>query len=132
MDIKNKADFVAFIQELRAALKLSGIIVSVSVTRTNPDPFWSGSYDRRALGKAADYMMLMAEKALNKVWDAKTKQYYLEFATENGEKHQIWIEDKQSMTLRRDLINKCRLIGAAAWHIGLETPDIWSLFQAYR
>jgi uncharacterized protein YgiM (DUF1202 family) len=202
MDIKNKADFVAFIRELRAALKPSGRIVSVSVTRTNPDPFWSGSYDRRQLGKAADYMMLMAydehwdggpagsvaslpwteegikllmndvpshkivlgvpfytrewvtdpstgkvtstdrsmpevekliaDKTLNKVWDTKAKQYYLEFVAENGEKHQIWIEDEKSMTLRRDLINKYRLIGVAAWHIGLEKPAIWNLFQAYR
>lgn len=203
MNIKNKADFVAFIRELRAALKPIGKKVSVSVTRTNSDPSWSGSYDRLQLGKAADYIVMMgydehwegggkagsvaslpwteegikllmkevpshkiilgvpfytrewitnpttgnvtstdrsmsdvetiiADKKLTPVWDENAKQSYVQYVTDNGEKHQIWIEDQKSMTLRRDLINKYRLIGAAAWHIGLETPAIWDIFRAYR
>lgn len=60
MDIKNKKHFVSFIRELEKALDRHNMVVSVDVTRHNPDPFWSGSYDRRNLGKAADYIVLMA------------------------------------------------------------------------
>lgn len=60
MDIKNKKHFVSFIRELEKALDRHDIVVSVDVTRHNPDPFWSGSYDRHNLGKAADYIVLMA------------------------------------------------------------------------
>jgi spore germination protein len=202
IEMKNKRDFVAFVTELRKALKPLGKVVSVDVTRTNPDPNWSGSYDRRGLGKAADFVVLMgyeehwaaggkagstgsipwvregiqllmndvpahkiilalpfytrewitdaatnqvtamdrsmyevekiiADKGLTKTWDTATAQNYVEF-TENNQKHQIWIEDKASMAIRRDLVNKYKLGGVAAWRIGLETPDVWTVFDQYR
>ncbi|MFY0758287.1 LysM peptidoglycan-binding domain-containing protein [Metabacillus dongyingensis] len=59
IDIKNKQDYVSFIRELKTALKPHGIIVSVDVTRTSADPFWSGSLDRKELGKLADYVIMM-------------------------------------------------------------------------
>lgn len=55
----NKALFVAFIGELASALHPYGMKVTVDVTRTNPDPYWSGSLDRGALGKVADFLILM-------------------------------------------------------------------------
>ncbi len=51
---------MTFISELHAALQPAGKMVSVDVMRTNGDPNWSGSYDRYALGKAADFVILMA------------------------------------------------------------------------
>ncbi len=59
IDPKNKKDFVLFIGELKKALKPHGIKVSVDVTRENEDPFWSKSLDRKALGKIADYIIIM-------------------------------------------------------------------------
>ncbi|MFD2613887.1 glycosyl hydrolase family 18 protein [Paenibacillus gansuensis] len=59
IDLRNRQDFVNFIKELKAALAPKGKIVSVDVTRTNPDPNWSGSFDRAALGRAADYLIMM-------------------------------------------------------------------------
>jgi spore germination protein YaaH len=59
LDIKNKADYVNFIRLLKAALQPHGMIVSVDVTRENPDPNWSGCYDRRGLGQVADFIIMM-------------------------------------------------------------------------
>ncbi|MEJ9232313.1 LysM peptidoglycan-binding domain-containing protein [Peribacillus butanolivorans] len=59
IDPKNKKDFVLFIGELKKALKPHGIKLSVDVTRENDDPFWSKSLDRKALGKIADYIIIM-------------------------------------------------------------------------
>ncbi|MFC4770320.1 hypothetical protein ACFO8Q_23870 [Effusibacillus consociatus] len=42
------------------------------------------------------------------------------------------MEDQQSMTMLRDLVNKYRLIGIAAWRNGMETADIWPVFNVYR
>jgi spore germination protein len=202
MDIKNKADFVSFVRELREAIEPYGKKVSVDVTRENPDPFWSGCYDRRELGKVADYIILMgyeenwsgggkagsvaslpwvyegtrlllkdvpahkvilavpfytrewktnlqtgevtaidrslvevesliAAKGLLKKWDKKTYQNYVEYE-EKGFKHQIWIEDNKSMSYRRYIVNKFHLSGVAAWYVGMETPDIWTVFNEYR
>ncbi|XEC92969.1 glycosyl hydrolase family 18 protein [Paenibacillus tarimensis] len=198
IDIRNKEQFVGFIHELKELLAQSGKTVSVDVTRENPDPFWSGSYDRKGLGEAADYVIMMGydehwggrgiagsvgsepwvregirlllkdvpahkvllgvpfytkewitdssgnvtgkdlsmpqteklirDKNLTPVWDLKTKQHYVEYE-ENGHRHQIWIEDRSSMTWRWGLINEYRLGGAAAWAVGMETPDIWSVFS---
>lgn len=55
----NKNLYTAFIGELAAALHPHGLKVTVDVTRTNPDPYWSGSLDRAQLGKVADYLILM-------------------------------------------------------------------------
>ncbi|MGE5700946.1 MAG: glycosyl hydrolase family 18 protein [Clostridia bacterium] len=59
INIKNKQDYVELIKQLKASLAPKGMTLSVDVTRENPDPFWSGSLDRRELGKAADYVLLM-------------------------------------------------------------------------
>ncbi|OPA78649.1 hypothetical protein BVG16_12360 [Paenibacillus selenitireducens] len=59
IDIINKQDYVAFIRQLQETLHPHGILVSVDVSRANPDPFWSGSFDRRGLGKVADYIIMM-------------------------------------------------------------------------
>lgn len=59
IDMENKQDFVFFVQELVYSLHPYKMTVSVDLTRENPDPFWSGSFDRKALGKAADYVIMM-------------------------------------------------------------------------
>ncbi|PLT35237.1 glycosyl hydrolase family 18 [Bacillus sp. V5-8f] len=199
IDIKNKQDFVRFIGELKKALGPHGILVSVDVTRENGDPFWSGSLDRKELGKIADYIIMMGydehwggspvvgsvaslpwiekgikllmndvpshkiilavpfytrewvtdlstnkvksydrtmqevekiifSKGLKKLWDEKNQQNYVEY-TANGEKHQIWVEDKKSIELRLGIVRKNYLGGAAAWYIGSETQDIWKIYH---
>jgi spore germination protein YaaH len=71
---------------------------------------------------------LLAEKKLGKQWDDKAKQNYVEFV-ENGEKHQIWIEDAMSLKHRVELVKRYGLKGSAAWYVGQETPEIWPVFQ---
>ncbi|TQR19511.1 LysM peptidoglycan-binding domain-containing protein [Psychrobacillus vulpis] len=71
---------------------------------------------------------IITSKGLKKVWDQNTQQNYVEYIA-NGEKHQIWVEDKQSIKLRVNLANQFNLGGAAAWYIGSETPDIWDVYH---
>ena len=71
---------------------------------------------------------LSPQKVLRKVWDQNTEQNYVEYIA-NGEKHQIWVEDKQSIELRINQVKQYNLGGAAAWYIGSETPDIWDVYH---
>lgn len=71
---------------------------------------------------------IVSSKGLKKIWDINTQQNYVEY-TANGEKHQIWLEDKQSIQLRIDLANQYQLGGVAAWYIGSETTDIWDVYH---
>ena len=59
-------------------------------------------------------------------WDEKSKQYYMEYE-ENGAKYKMWIEDKDSVSAKLDLVNKYKLKGAGFWEIDRETKDIWNL-----
>jgi spore germination protein len=71
---------------------------------------------------------IISSKALKKVWNQETQQNYVEYS-ENGEKHQIWVEDKQSISLRMNQVKLFNLGGVAAWYIGSETPDIWDVYH---
>ncbi|RFU69196.1 LysM peptidoglycan-binding domain-containing protein [Bacillus sp. V59.32b] len=71
---------------------------------------------------------IISSKGLQKVWDQKTSQNYVEY-TAGGEKHQIWLEDQKSIGLRMNLVKQNHLGGAAAWYIGSETADIWGVYH---
>ncbi|WP_313894656.1 glycosyl hydrolase family 18 protein [Psychrobacillus sp.] len=71
---------------------------------------------------------IISSKGIKKAWDQHAQQNYVEY-TANGEKHQIWVEDKQSIKLRINLANSYNLGGTAAWYIGSETPDIWDVYH---
>ncbi len=58
---KDKDKFSQYVRELSLVLREQGLITSVDVTKIEPTSWtWSMFYDRKALGKAVDYMMLMA------------------------------------------------------------------------
>jgi spore germination protein len=98
-------------------------------------PFYTREWITNANGevRSIDRTMLETEKLiqqkkLTKKWDRKTSQNYVEFM-ENGEKHQIWVEDKESMKLRYDLVKKYNLRGTAAWYVGGASEDIWNILN---
>ncbi|MED3909115.1 hypothetical protein [Peribacillus simplex] len=53
----------------------------------------------------AEVDRIISSHGLKKVWNEKTLQNYVEY-TANGEKHQIWIEDKKSIGLRLNLLKQ--------------------------
>lgn len=54
-----KQAFVRFVEELSRLARPEGLVVSVDVTVKSSSPTWSGFLDRRALARAADYLVLM-------------------------------------------------------------------------
>jgi spore germination protein len=98
-------------------------------------PFYTREWITNATGqvRSIDRTMLETEKliqvkGLKKKWDSKTSQNYVEFM-EDGEKHQIWVEDKDSMKLRYDLVEEYNLRGTAAWYVGGASEEIWNILK---
>lgn len=60
MNKEDKNEFSEFVRELSAKLRRNNITVSVDVTIPGGSDKYSLCYDRTALGKAVDYVMLMA------------------------------------------------------------------------
>ena len=61
-------------------------------------------------------------------WDDDLKQNYVEYVDGNLTK-KIWIEDIDSLKEKVSLINKYKLGGVAAWELGMETDDVWSMIK---
>lgn len=52
--------YTQFVRELAPLCAAEGLVLSVDVTMISAEPYWSRGYDRKSLGEAADYIMLMA------------------------------------------------------------------------
>lgn len=64
-----------------------------------------------------------------KTCDTVSKQYVGEYY-KDGLKHVVWVEDKDSMAWRMDLVSKYGLKGAAAWQLYWETPEVLDTIKA--
>lgn len=80
-----------------------------------------------ALGMQAAATELSRNKA-EKEWKPATRQYYAEYK-KGDETNLIWLEEKDSLREKLLCIKEAGLAGVAAWRIGLETPDVWELFD---
>jgi len=64
------------------------------------------------------------------VYDEQSEQNYIETQYE-GNTIKIWLEDKDSMTKRINLINQYDLAGIAGWRKGYEESYYWDLIDIY-
>ncbi len=102
----------------------------------NAVPFYTLVW-RTQGGKTTDETLTMANTAdyigrnsLTPVWDETTCQNYVEF--ESGSALcQAWLEDAQSIQVKLNVMNKYQLAGVAGWSLGLQSADVWPLFEAY-
>ena len=71
-----------------------------------------------------DCQDFITDNNITPVWDEDAGQNYAE--VKKGDlTYKLWIEDKDSMKKRVELINKYNLAGISAWRKGLETEDVW-------
>jgi spore germination protein YaaH len=47
----------------------------------------------------------------------------------NGDSHEVWYEDAESLALKLNLVNRLRLGGAGVWRLGQEDPGFWSVWD---
>ncbi len=63
-------------------------------------------------------------------WDDTTCQNYGEY-TSGDTKHQVWVEDAESIKVKLSVMDSCGIGGAAYWRLGLETSDVWDEISEY-
>lgn len=49
-----------------------------------------------------------------------------------SDEHEVWVEDAGSVSARLGLATRYRVAGVASWRLGLEDPQVWPLFDAWR
>ena len=70
----------------------------------------------------------MNQYGLKPKWNDTLGQYTMEYR-KNGTLHKIWLEDARSLSEKLRLGMKFGVAGYAYWHIGGESPDIWTSLQ---
>ncbi|MDU4697335.1 MAG: S-layer homology domain-containing protein [Paenibacillus sp.] len=58
-------------------------------------------------------------------WNAAAGQYTMEYR-KNGTQHKIWLEDARSLSAKYRAGAKYGVAGYAYWHIGGDSPDVWT------
>jgi spore germination protein YaaH len=57
-------------------------------------------------------------------WDAESGQFLASY-TRDGTQYSIWLEDRNSISLKLSLVHKYQLAGAAAWRKSQGSEGIW-------
>lgn len=64
------------------------------------------------------------------VWDEETQQQYIEW-TSGGSTYQIWLENKESIMVKLNVMRAEEIAGVAVWRLGDGTAEVWELISAY-
>lgn len=73
----------------------------------------------------------VANRNLTPEWDEETCQNYAEYIDSAGARHQVWLEDAESLRVKFNIMNKYEIGGVAFWQLGQETPDVWEVVLEY-
>lgn len=84
----------------------------------------------RAVGMGAAEKLLK-ENGSTARWLEDLGQNYGEFYTSEGRFGRVWLEDKESLTLKLKFMKECDLAGVACWKLGLESEEAWEAIGEY-
>ena len=95
------------------------------------DPI-NGDYalSSRAVGMGAAEKVLSENGATTR-WLEDLGQNYGEFYTSEGRFGRVWLEDKESLTLKLNVMKNNNLAGVACWKLGLESEEAWEAIGEY-
>ncbi|MBQ8188317.1 MAG: chitinase [Lachnospiraceae bacterium] len=72
----------------------------------------------------------LANHGVETVWDEATCQYMAEFNVD-GTGYAVWLEEKESLAVKLNVMNQYNLAGVAGWRLGQEKDDVWPVIAAY-
>ena len=84
----------------------------------------------RAVGMGAAEKILTENGATTR-WLEDLGQNYGEFYTAEGRFGRVWLEDKESLTLKLNAMKESGLAGVACWKLGLESEEAWEVIGEY-
>lgn len=97
-------------------------------------PFYTRIWTTDGEGKTSSKTLTMKNidkvlpENLEKQWDDTLKQNYVEY-TEDDNKKQVWLEDKDSLKAKISLIKENNLAGIGSWQKDMESDDVWNLIK---
>ena len=101
-------------------------------------PFYSKVWTTSGSGSSAKAISmqtqssLATEHAVTPEWLDEEGQYYYEF-TEDGATSQVWMEEKQSLDRKLQVMKNHSLAGCAAWSLSWDVPDeVWEVIAKYK
>lgn len=59
-------------------------------------------------------------------FDEPTKTPVFDYTDEQGNKHEVWFEDRRSILAKAEIAFSLGIKGLALWRIGLEDPGVWT------
>ena len=89
------------------------------------DPM-NGDYalSSRAVGMGAGEKLIKQNNGSVR-WLEDLGQNYGEFYTSDGRFGRVWLEDKQSLEAKLNVMKENNLAGVACWKLGLESEEAW-------
>lgn len=97
-------------------------------------PFYTRIWTETADGTVTSKVVNMKDVESNipdgvdKVWDDKLKQYYVEYKSKSTTK-KMWIEDLESIKAKVSLVSKYNLAGVASWEKDRELEGTWKIIK---
>ncbi|KMM39669.1 glycosyl hydrolase [Alkalihalobacillus macyae] len=62
-------------------------------------------------------------------FNEERKTPFFTYEDEEGNKHEVWFENEQSIEAKTRLADELGVQGVALWRLGMEDPAIWSMFK---
>ncbi len=112
------------LKEVPAQRLINGIPFYTRVWRTAADGVTSEAYGMR------EARQFIENHGMTMEWDEADGQYYAE-SSEDDATYQIWVEDKESIERKLEVMKEYHIAGVAEWALGLETADVWDVIEAY-
>lgn len=95
-------------------------------------PFYGREWVETASGTLSrplvfnDLRPLLARPGVEVQWDARWRAPWFQFR-DGPELHTVWFDDRRSFKEKLELVQHYRLRGFAAWRLGSEDPEFWSV-----
>jgi spore germination protein YaaH len=95
-------------------------------------PFYGREWVQTAKGTLSrslpfrDLQPLLERPGVEVHWDERWRAPWFQFRL-GPELHTVWFDDRRSFKEKLDLVRRYRLRGFAAWRLGSENPEFWSV-----
>lgn len=79
------------------------------------------------MGEIESYL---SERGVQPTWDEETCQYVAEFTIDDVG-YAVWLEERESLSVKLNIMNQYNLAGVACWRLGQEKTDVWEAVSLY-
>ena len=77
-----------------------------------------------------DVPALLSSTGATPQWDSASSSPFIDYTDQNGDSHQVWYEDTQSIQQKSGYAVTLGLEGVSMWALGLEDASFWSAVEA--